>query len=124
MYQISPNNMIALNRGDSFIVPLFINQGSKRNPIRYNLNTHKDFSLYLGVMEPNQKFEDAVIRKKWTYDTGMINQYGDLMICLTPDDTALLCPGKYFYEIKMKYKTKDGTMTSSITPITEFWVLD
>lgn len=124
MYQISTNNIISLNRGDSFIVPLFINLGSKCKLIRYNLNTHKQFELYLGVMEANQKFEDAVIRKKWTYDTGLINQFGDLMITLTSDDTILLHPGKYYYQIKMKYQTKDGERISSVTPSTEFWVLD
>ena len=124
MYQISTNNIISLCRGDSFIVPLFINQGSKCYPIRYNLHNHKSFELYLGIMECNQKFEDAVLRKKWTYNTGLINQYGDLMVGLSPDDTLLLHPGKYFYQVKMKYKTKAGDKVSSVTPVTEFWVLD
>ena len=124
MYQISTNNIVSISRGDSFIVPLFINQGSKQCPIRYNLNNHKNFELYFGVMECTQKFDDAVIRKKWTYDTGLINQFGDLMISLTPDDTVLLHPGKYFYEIKLKYKTPEGEKIASITPITEFWILE
>lgn len=124
MYQISNNNIVSLERGDSFIVPLFINQGSKFKPIRYNMNNHKPFELYLGVMECNQKFEDAVLRKKWTFETGLINQYGDLMINLTPDDTILLKPGRYFYQIKMKHLTKDGEKISSVTPLTEFWILD
>ena len=124
MYQISTNNIVSLSRGDSFIVPLFINQGSKQCPIRYNLKNHKSFELYFGVMECNQKFDDAVIRKKWTYDTGLINQFGDLMVNLTSDDTVLLNPGKYFYEIKLKYKTSEGEKISSITPLTEFWILE
>lgn len=124
MYQISNNNIVSVERGDSFIVPLFINQGSKFKPIRYNLNNHKSAELYLGVMEFGQKFEDAVLRKKWTFDSGLINQYGDLMIKLDPNDTLLLHPGKYFYQIKMKHNTKDGEKISSVTPLTEFWILD
>ena len=124
MYQISTNNIISLSRGDSFIVPLFINQGSKAYPIRYDLKYHKEFELYFGVMECNQKFEDAVIRKRWTYDTALINQFGDLMIELKPEDTLLLHPGKYFYQVKMKHQTKDGETVSSVTPTTEFWILD
>ena len=124
MYQSSPNNIISLRRGDSFIVPLFINQGTKLHPVRYDLNSHNEFDIYLGVMEPNQKFEDAVIRKKWTKETGKINQYGDLMIELEPQETLKLLPGKYFYQIKIKHITSDGETTSSVTPSTEFWILD
>ena len=122
MLIIGNDGSIRVTRGDSFSATLFINQGTEFVPMRYVVGDND--TVYFGVMEPNQKFEDAVIRKKWTYDTGLINQFGDLMITLTSDDTILLHPGKYYYQIKMKYQTKDGEKVTSVTPSTEFWVLD
>lgn len=124
MYKISSNNIIQLNRGDSFAVPLFINIGSSVYPIRFNVSNRNDWSVYFGVMECNQKFEDAIIKKTWTKSNASITPEGDLIVKLEPDDTMLLCPGMYFYQVRMEYQTKDGQVESCITPLTQFWIMD
>lgn len=51
-------------------------------------------------MEPNQPFEDAVIKKKFTSRLSTTNSSGDLEIKFKPSDTEYLAPGKYYYAIK------------------------
>ena len=66
MLTISNNGFISLTRGDSFTVPLFINRGTVFHPRRYYIADNPNAAVYLGVMEPNQPFERAIIRKKYT----------------------------------------------------------
>lgn len=120
-YSISQNNFICLTRGDTFIAPLFINQGTKMLPIRYSLITHPDTEVYLGIMEPNQKFEEATIKKSFKYPSENINENGDVVINLKSKDTEYLLPGKYYYEIKVKFK--DGTIDTAV-PKTEFLLME
>lgn len=58
------NNIITVNRGDTFSFSLFINAGTHISPV--NLMLTDTMSVYVGVMEPNQKFENAIIRKRYT----------------------------------------------------------
>lgn len=62
--------------------------------------------VYLGVMQPNQPFESAIIKK--TFTSKNVNEYGDVLIKLTPEDTVCLTPGKYFYQVKTKLINDDG----------------
>ena len=60
--------------------------------------------IYLGVMEPNQPFENAIIRKKFTAD----DLYGgDIFIRFWPEDTLHVLPGKYYYQVKLQTKAID-----------------
>lgn len=120
MVYISNNGFIKLSRGDSFEVPLFINNGTKILPIRYCIASHPNATVYLGVMEPNQPFEEAIIRKTYNYKS-KINSNGDLMISFTPEDTEYLYPGKYYYSIKIEH---DGNNVDTIVPKTEFFIMD
>lgn len=63
--------------------------------------------VYLGVMEPNQSFECAIIKK--TFTSKNENEYGDVLIKLTPEDTVCLTPGKYFYQVKTKLVNDEGS---------------
>lgn len=120
MYSISNNNFICLTRGDTFISPLFINQGNRMRPIRFSLKTHPNAEVYLGILEPNQPFEKALIRKKYNSESN-INKYGDLVIELRPEDTEYLLPGKYFYQIKLRLA--NGRI-DTIVPKTEFIIME
>lgn len=121
MYSISQNNFICLTRGDTFIAPIFINQGTKMCPIRYNLKNHPNTEIYLGVMEPNQPFEEATIKKMYTSTSPEINDNGDLVINLKSTDTEYLLPGKYYYEVKVKLY--DGRICT-VVPKTEFLIME
>ena len=121
MFNLLANNIIQVNRGDSFTVPLFININNDMNPIQYKLQDGAE--IYFGVMEPNQLFEDAIIRKKYTSDN--LNIDGNINIVFNSDDTAYLLPGLYYYQIKAKLPLEDGSfVVNTIVPKTQFYILE
>lgn len=117
MFSISKNGIIELSRGDNIEIPLFINKGTPLEPIRYDLIKYPNTQIYFGLMFPGQQFENAVIKKKYTRDN--INDLGDIIIKIAPEDTIYLDPGKYFYEIKAVLE--DG-MVNTLIQRTEFWL--
>lgn len=126
MIDLSRNGIIEVNRGDSFELPLFINQGTDITPIRYNMK-NSNSEVYVGVMEPNQPFERAVIRKKYTKDD--VNENGDIIVKFSSNDTVCLLPGKYYYQIKIKLynnydNNKDDCNINTIVPMTQFIIVE
>lgn len=136
MYTISNNGFITITRGDSFQSPLFINQGTSCVPIRWCIERYPNAKVYLGIMEYNQPFEQALIRKQYQFDykkdkkTGesllndfgdKINKYGDIVVTIRSQDTEYLLPGKYYYEVKIDYG--NGKIDTAI-PKTEFFILE
>lgn len=120
MNSISNNGFIVLTRGDTFRAPLFINWGSKDHPVRYYIKNHPTVAVYLGVMEPHQQFEEALIKKSYDHSSE-INKEGDIVVTLRPTDTECLLPGKYYYAIKLVDETGG---VDTIIPKTEFFILD
>ena len=100
MAVVSNNNIIMINRGDTFTFDFTIDDGSADDG-RYILKD--DDALYFGVMDPHQLFEDALIRKKYTKED--IDEMGNLIITLKPEETLDLCPGVYYYAIKLHKHT-------------------
>ena len=98
MFNIAFNGIITVNRGDSFRFPLTINFGSTLNPETYLLNEHD--KVYFAVMEPNQPFECALIKKVFTSKD--INENREIEISFKPKDTECVLPGKYYYQIKLQ----------------------
>lgn len=99
MFDISNEGNITVNRGDSFQTPIFINKGTEINPNRYELT--EDDTLYFAVMEPNQRFEDALIKKVYDKDSEK-NEKGDILIKFDPIDTEYVLPGEYRYTVKLR----------------------
>ena len=139
MFNISNNGIIKISRGDSASLPLFINcdiidaenkrviSGSKiLKPHRYKITTigkEQKARVYLGVMEPNQPFERALIRQKYTPES-KTNVYGDLIIKFRPEDTMYLKPGRYYYTIKIQREDRFGNeYVDTIVPQTQFFIL-
>ena len=125
MFDISNEGIISVNRGDSFETPLFINQGTEIAPIRYELTENDE--LYFAVMEPNQRFESAIIRKVYTVDSDKTEE-GDILIKFSPTDTEYLLPGKYYYTVKLRTHTGEGEeendyTVQTIIPQKEFYVV-
>lgn len=122
MFEVDTNNIVAVTRGDTFKAPLFINKGTDLKPIRYVLNDKDE--LYLGVMQTNQYFEDAILKKKFTNKN--LDENNDVLIKFTSDDTTCLLPGKYYYQIKAKLyneKTQEYEV-NTIVEKTEFFILE
>lgn len=120
MVYISNNGFVKLTRGDTLDFPLFINEGTGCEPIRYYIKNHPEASVYFGVMEPNQPFEIALIRK--SYDSNSeVNENGDLVIHLAPEDTLNVLPGKYYYSVKVDFGNGN---VETIIPRTDFLITE
>lgn len=104
MNKITDNGIITLHAGDSFVAPLFLNAGDIIFPMRYSLK--EGDKLYVGIMEPGQPFECALIRKVLTKDD--LNVYGDPELKLSPEDTEKIMPGLYYYEAKLLMASDDS----------------
>ena len=117
-----PNKCSIINmfRGDSLYIPLDIRNGSVMNYEQYNL-TDNDI-IYFGLMEPNQKFEDAILKKVLTASD--IDEDNNLIIKLKPADTVDLLPGKYYYSIKLKQNSDNSYNVYTLLKETEFWILN
>lgn len=79
--------------------------------------------IYLGLMEPNQPFELAILKKK--YDYRNLNKNGDVVIKLKSEDTENLIPGTYYYTIKARLLQDDGTYdVNTIITNTQFKIIE
>ena len=103
--KIANNGIITMYAGDYFEAPLFLNVGYGCCPVRYQLQ--EGDKVYFGIMEPNQPFTHAIVRKVLT--VADLNRYGDPVVILRPDDTERLIPGLYYYEVKLlRTRTEDS----------------
>ena len=91
---------ISLNRGDSALLTLDINAGNELYPVEFILGD-KD-CLYMAIEEPNQPFENAIVKKVINNSNTIKDKDGNIIIEIKPDDTVCLLPGLYYYEIKAK----------------------
>lgn len=98
MFNVSKAGIITVNRGDSFELPIVLNLGNSLEFDRYAI-LPKD-TVYVGVMEPNQPFECALIRKKLGIDD--LDEDGNLIVRFESTDTECLLPGKYYYQVKLQ----------------------
>ena len=120
MNRIDYNGIIRLMRGDSFCTPIYINIGTELDPVYKNLTAND--VLYFGLMEPNQAFEDAVVKKTFTF-LDRKDDKGNTLLILDPKDTEKLLVGKYYYMIKLRTIDKIGHETViTVVPPTLFWL--
>lgn len=123
MFEITYNGIITLNRGDSFEMPLIINAGSTMSPIKF-VPTDRT-NVYFGVMEPNQPFEYAIIKKKYTKDD--CDEDGNIVVKFRPQDTQCVLPGKYYYQVKVQTFNSDDPEdydVSTVVDKTQFYILE
>ena len=102
-------------RGDSYTLPVTINKGTQLDFERYTLS--ETDKLYVGIVEPNQSFENAIIKKVLTKNSEKTDD-GDVIFKLTPQDTEYLMTGKYYITIKLKQLDE----VTTILPAKEFWI--
>lgn len=112
-------NYFTMNRGDSYELPLVINGGTEFNPKKYILSdTDK---IYVGIMEPNQSFEDALIRKVIT-SCSATDCKGNPLFILEPEDTEYVLTGKYFITAKLVQNFNGSIRVTTILPMKEFFI--
>lgn len=114
MINISNNGFIYMHKGDTFTIPLFINKGTEEDPVRLYIQEHPNAEVFLGVMEPNQPFDQAIIKKRFTHSSA-VNQFGDLIVSFKDRDTLNLLPGLYYYSIKARVEQYDHNINCPIS---------
>jgi len=117
MFDISANGIITISRGDSFTLNVAIDIGEPLNSLLYELGN--DDKVYFGLMEPNQPFEHALVRKMYTKE----DQTSDLDVVMNfvPEDTEFLMPGKYYYMVKL---VRSDNSVDTIVSKTKFIIID
>lgn len=113
------DNYLKMNRGDSYTLPIIINEGTKLCFKQYQLRQFD--KIYVGIMEPNQSFENALIRKVLSI-TSPTNKYGHPLFQLSPQDTEYVLTGKYFIEIKLVQTSGEQQTVTTILPLREFFI--
>lgn len=93
---MATNNIIILNRGDTYQFDLVIDDTESPDGI-YRLKGND--TVYLGIMDPHQPFEQALVKKRFTAEDMTPN--GVLTIVITAEDTLELLPGAYYYAVKI-----------------------
>lgn len=78
-------------RGDSFDLPLLLNEGTREYPIYCAIPENCKLEVFMTL--PNQPIEDAIIKK--TINAGM-----SLSFSLTPQETSRLNIGKYYFTVR------------------------
>ena len=122
MFTIDQDNAIRMSRGDSLYFSVFLNTGTTLQPQRYTLGTGD--ILYFAVMEPNQKFENALIKKSYTSEDKK-NENGDTIIEFTPEDTENVISGMYYYTVKLqRFKDETSYSVDTVIPKRRFIIED
>lgn len=120
MYAEILNGKITHYRGDTLTTPIRIFEGDRLCPTQYTLNEND--VLYLGIMEPGQAFEDAVIKKVFTSDSEK-DVDRNVILHLKSTDTEFVSPGTYYYSLKIKQVVDDRLVIKTIIYPTLFWLL-
>lgn len=142
MFNISPNKIITVTRGDSFEFNLTVSMSDPMLQTNMGWMTEDD-EVLLSVMEPHQRFEHGIIRKRKIYtkedvepetidDDGVTPnpEAGELYITFMPEDTENLLPGLYYYEIKIRTAIRDdndnitGYDMATVLPKTKFIIVE
>jgi hypothetical protein len=98
------NNIIKLNRGDSYEFNIKIHEKNDFSKI-YLLDEYTD-AVYFALMCPHQAFEKAWLFKGYTAED-QDQETGEITIKIEPNDTRRLTPGVYYYTVKLQ---RGGTL--------------
>ena len=125
MASLSKNKIITMNRADTFKFPFYIAIGSTVNYILYDMVPGD--KLYFAVLEPHQKWEDALIKKTYTYKDYETENHR-VMIRFVPEDTEYVKPGNYYYQVKL-YRPSENVLDGyeaidTLIPRTKFIILE
>lgn len=133
--KLSKNGIITLNRGDTFTLPIHINLGSGVAPDYGDEEGEKyktyilrnSDKLYFALLLPNQKWEDAIVKKVRSAND-IDPESKTILLHFYPEDTEYLVPGNYYYQIKL-YRCPQSTEDhhehiDTIVPRTKFVILE
>ena len=90
--------IIKVNRGDSYELDIKVFRGN--DSTKTYLLTPTD-AVYVALLYPHQKFEDAIWIKGYTLEDQNVAN-GEITVKITPNDTRALTPGVYYYTAKLQ----------------------
>lgn len=96
------SNIITMTRGDTYIFDVTLFDEWNPNK-RYEIQSGD--VVYFGLMLPHQRFEDAILKKRFVYETSAFP--GRIQIRIAPEDTVDLEPGVYYYAVKLKISSEN-----------------
>ena len=118
--------ILKMNRGDYFSFNLSIEDDTQPTGI-YNLQPND--ILYFALLNPHEKFEDAIILRGYTYNDAVkaMTSSGPIHIFnieLSREDTMYLTPGVYYYTFKLQKNAKSeelglGESNANLTTVIE-----
>lgn len=113
---------INIYRGDSIQLEFLIDL--RNNPIApANYKLQESDKLYIGIMQPDQLFEDAIVKKILTNESPT-NKHGDPILYLNPIDTEYLMPGTYYLMAKLvQVDEEKNNVVTTVIPTTIFNIL-
>ena len=117
MYHIYKNNVISMVRGDYLETNIELVKG--RFPFQKKISIGEGDTIYFALMHDHEPFERSILKIEYTKED--INENGDLMLVIEPEDTIGLFPGVYYYEVKLL--TEDSKI-HTIIPKSKFIIED
>lgn len=98
------NTILKMNRGDHFSFSFCIEDDTQPSGI-YDLQPND--ILYFALLNPHERFEDAIILRGYTYNDAVktMTASGPIHIFnieLSREDTINLHPGVYYYTLKLQ----------------------
>ncbi len=106
------SNVIKICRGDSYKRYIKVVYKAERIFEDNSYEMQPNDVIYIGITLPNQKFEDAIIKKRY-FAKDVID--GHILFYLSPSDTEVLYPGTYYYSMKLRRHA--GFEDESVTTI-------
>lgn len=101
---------LEMTRGDTFVLPLPLNRGSREYFEKHELTDNE--YIYIGIMKPNQPFENASIRCMLDKDSEKDSQ-GNCVMRLSSEHTVNMNPGKYYLTVKFVRDSDVHTLIDS-----------
>ena len=127
MFTISKNGIITVNRGDTFSFTVSINVGTSIDNIEYNWPDEEHATLCFALMEPNQRWEDAILKKAYHKEDLVEDEETKIKrieVKFKVEDTEYLLPGTYYYAIKLDRYVDNEETVDTIIPKTKFFIID
>lgn len=141
MYRVDQHKNIYLSRGDdfSYTFPVYVDNSETA----YHFEENDGCMLFFYIFLPNSINYEFVLRKTFktdgeiitdivgsdfpdtTYDNDNIDEKGNIIIRLTPDDTMAILPGEYKYQLRVQVLDADNNLVlKTVTNRRDFYVIE
>ena len=141
MYRVDQHKNIYLSRGDdfSYTFPVYVDSSETA----YHFEANDGCMLFFYIFLPNSINYEFVLRKTFktdgeiitdivgsdfpdtTYDNDNIDEKGNIIIRLTPDDTMAILPGEYKYQLRVQVLDADNNLVlKTVTNRKDFYVIE